>query len=178
MERLDLGHLHPLQEHPETNMSRPGIEPGPPASQAFRTAYLTAIRNLCSIFYKLTVCPQVAAKNSDSGRERGEHCAGDERRRLGRQRRRRQGVHRHCRRCYRWGRGWRGVRFYIMFVLVNIFSSSSCRISDPHWFNADPDTDPDPAFFLIADPDSGSPEFRIRIDLMRIRIRIRIQHFF
>ncbi len=29
-------------------------------------------------------------------------------------------------------------------------------VSDPHWFNADPDTDPDPAFFLIADPDSGS----------------------
>jgi hypothetical protein len=34
------------------------------------------------------------------------------------------------------------------------------RVSDPHGFNADPDTDPDPAFFLIADPDSGS---RIRI---------------
>jgi len=31
-----------------------------------------------------------------------------------------------------------------------------CRVSDPHWFNADPDTDPDPAFSLIADPDSGS----------------------
>jgi hypothetical protein len=28
------------------------------------------------------------------------------------------------------------------------------RVSDPHRFNADPDTDPDPAFFLIADPDS------------------------
>jgi hypothetical protein len=26
------------------------------------------------------------------------------------------------------------------------------RVSDPHLFNADPDTDPDPAFFLIADP--------------------------
>ncbi len=40
------------------------------------------------------------------------------------------------------------------------------RVSDPHWFNADPDTDPDPAFFLIADPDSGSGS-RIRIqDLM------------
>ncbi len=36
------------------------------------------------------------------------------------------------------------------------------RVSDPHWFNADPDADPDPAFFLIADPDSGSV-FRIRI---------------
>jgi hypothetical protein len=30
------------------------------------------------------------------------------------------------------------------------------RVSDPHWFNADPDTDPDPAFFQIADPDPGS----------------------
>jgi hypothetical protein len=29
-------------------------------------------------------------------------------------------------------------------------------------FNADPDMDPDPAFFLIADPDSGSRS-RIRI---------------
>ncbi len=28
------------------------------------------------------------------------------------------------------------------------------RVSDPHWFNADPD--PDPAFLLIADPDPGS----------------------
>jgi hypothetical protein len=28
MERLDQGHLHPLQEDPETNMSRPGIKPG------------------------------------------------------------------------------------------------------------------------------------------------------
>ncbi len=31
MERLDQGHLHPLLEHPETNMSRPGIEPRSPA---------------------------------------------------------------------------------------------------------------------------------------------------
>ncbi len=27
MKRLDHGHLHPLLEPPETNMSRPGIEP-------------------------------------------------------------------------------------------------------------------------------------------------------
>jgi hypothetical protein len=33
-------------------------------------------------------------------------------------------------------------------------SPPKLRVSDPHWFNADPD--PDPAFFLIADPDSGS----------------------
>jgi hypothetical protein len=31
-----------------------------------------------------------------------------------------------------------------------------CRVSDSLLFNADPDTDPDPAFFIIADPDSGS----------------------
>jgi hypothetical protein len=30
------------------------------------------------------------------------------------------------------------------------------RVADPHRFIADPDTDPDPAFFLIADPDPGS----------------------
>jgi hypothetical protein len=30
------------------------------------------------------------------------------------------------------------------------------RDSDPHWLKADPDTNPDPAFFLIADPDPGS----------------------
>ncbi len=36
------------------------------------------------------------------------------------------------------------------------------RVADPHCFNADPDTDPDTAFFLIADQDSGSG-FRIRI---------------
>ncbi len=29
------------------------------------------------------------------------------------------------------------------------------RVSYPHWFYADPDTDPDPTFFLIADPDPG-----------------------
>ncbi len=30
-------------------------------------------------------------------------------------------------------------------------------ISDPHWFfDADPETDPDPAFFLNADPYTGS----------------------
>jgi hypothetical protein len=28
MEIFDQGHLHPLLEHPETNISQPGIEPG------------------------------------------------------------------------------------------------------------------------------------------------------
>jgi hypothetical protein len=32
----------------------------------------------------------------------------------------------------------------------------STRVSDPHWFTADPDEDLDPAFFLIANPDPGS----------------------
>jgi hypothetical protein len=36
------------------------------------------------------------------------------------------------------------------------------RVSDPHRFNVDPD----PAFFLIADPDSGSRS-RIRIQGMK-----------
>ncbi len=36
------------------------------------------------------------------------------------------------------------------------------RVSDPHWFNADPETNLDPTFFLILDPDSGSGS-RIRI---------------
>ncbi len=34
VKRLNQGHLHPLLEHPETKMSRPGIVPRPPASQA------------------------------------------------------------------------------------------------------------------------------------------------
>jgi hypothetical protein len=34
MKRLDQDHLHLLLEHPKTNMSRPGIEPRLPASQA------------------------------------------------------------------------------------------------------------------------------------------------
>jgi hypothetical protein len=44
MKRLD---LYPLLEHPETNLSRPGIGSGPPAKQrAIRTAYAVVIRNL------------------------------------------------------------------------------------------------------------------------------------
>jgi hypothetical protein len=37
-----------------------------------------------------------------------------------------------------------------------VITPAATRVSDPHLFNADPDTDPDLAFFLIADPDSGS----------------------
>ncbi len=32
----------------------------------------------------------------------------------------------------------------------------SNMVADPHWFNADPDTNPDQAFFLIADPDPAT----------------------
>jgi hypothetical protein len=48
---------------------------------------------------------------------------------------------------------------YIIMTLyerVNIRDSSATavtiRVANPHWFNADPDRDPDLAFFLIADP--------------------------
>jgi hypothetical protein len=34
MKKLDQGHLHPLLEHLETNMSWLGIKPGPSASPA------------------------------------------------------------------------------------------------------------------------------------------------
>ncbi len=69
-------------------------------------------------------------------------------------------------------RQWRPLGLLISRGSLNSFLAVSFVVkvlsvnqgSDPHWFNADPDTDPDPAFFLIADPDSGS---RIRIhDLM------------
>jgi hypothetical protein len=32
-QRLDQGHLHPKLEVPGTDMSRPGIEPGPPGAR-------------------------------------------------------------------------------------------------------------------------------------------------
>jgi hypothetical protein len=35
------------------------------------------------------------------------------------------------------------------------------RVSDPHRFNADPDTDPDPAFHLITDPDPGFDDLKL-----------------
>ena len=38
----------------------------------------------------------------------------------------------------------------------------TARVSDPHWFIADPDTDPDPAFFLIADPDPGFGDLKLK----------------
>jgi hypothetical protein len=36
------------------------------------------------------------------------------------------------------------------------------RVSDPHSFNADPDTDPGLAFFLIADPDPGFDHLKLK----------------
>jgi hypothetical protein len=58
-EELDQDHLHPLREHTETNMSRPGIEPGPPASQASTPAkrYLNSL--FCYYSESLHGCPSV-----------------------------------------------------------------------------------------------------------------------
>ncbi len=39
IKRLDQGHLHPLLEHPETNKSRPEIEP----QRVIQTAFAVAI---------------------------------------------------------------------------------------------------------------------------------------
>jgi hypothetical protein len=39
MERLDQGILHPLLEQPETDMSRPGIEPRPPQASTLAKSY-------------------------------------------------------------------------------------------------------------------------------------------
>ncbi len=51
-----------------------------------------------------------------------------------------------------------GVTRFLRFSKPNFVGKTMCetRVSDPHWFNADPDTDSDPAFFLLADPDFGS----------------------
>ncbi len=49
-------------------------------------------------------------------------------------------------------------KFFSLYVLY------STRVSDPHWFNADPDTDPDPAFFLI-DPDPGFDDLKFKKNL-------------
>ncbi len=56
MKRLDQGRLHPQLEHPETIMSRPGIELGPPAQAstiAKRYSNAVTIRNLYNtLFYE------------------------------------------------------------------------------------------------------------------------------
>ncbi len=53
-----------------------------------------------------------------------------------------------------------GIRLFTLTGPDHNLNELGSRVSDLHWFNADPDTDPDPEFFLIADPDPGS---RIRI---------------
>jgi hypothetical protein len=75
--------------------------------------------------------------------------------------------------CYRLVRPWRDKKKYVIrrekrnLLCIKVHKSNQAkanvfypmkqsRVSDRHRFNADPDTDPDPAFFLIADPDSGS----------------------
>jgi hypothetical protein len=47
MKRLDQGHLHPLLEHPETNMSRPGIEQASQASNLAKS-YSNSLLNCYS----------------------------------------------------------------------------------------------------------------------------------
>ncbi len=74
MERLDQGgHIHPLLEHPETNMSWPGIEPGSPASQASTLAksYSNSLLNcysepLQSLVYSLYAYNDVRASEERS----------------------------------------------------------------------------------------------------------------
>jgi hypothetical protein len=53
MKILDQGHLHPLLERAETNMSRPVIEPWLPASQASTLAksYLNGLNYCYTYFY-------------------------------------------------------------------------------------------------------------------------------
>jgi hypothetical protein len=43
---------------------------------------------------------------------------------------------------------------YLKIRPVSALAVACVRVVDPHWFTADPEMDPDPAFFLIADPDS------------------------
>ncbi len=62
MKRLDKGNLHPLLEHPETNMSLPGIKPGSPASQASTLA--KSYSNCCSNSEPLHVCPSACGRNT------------------------------------------------------------------------------------------------------------------
>ncbi len=47
------------------------------------------------------------------------------------------------------GTGFRSESNLKWNTKVKTEKTALCRVSDPHWFNADPD----PAFFLIADPD-------------------------
>ncbi len=60
--------------------------------------------------------------------------------------------------------------YYYFPYLKQTITILPARVSDPHWFNADPD--PDPAFFLIADPDSGSGS-----KVWWSKIEKNIQHF-
>ena len=64
----------------------------------------------------------------------------------------------HCPRLHRPGQAY----LLLTWLLVSRTPLTACsghaltRVADPNWFNANPETDPDPAFFLIADPDPGS----------------------
>ncbi len=50
-----------------------------------------------------------------------------------------------------------GFQYNLLSVFCrDIGFKEKSRVSYPHWLNPNPDTDPDPAFLLTADPDSGS----------------------
>ncbi len=57
-----------------------------------------------------------------------------------------------------------------MQVITYCYCSVTDRIADPHWFNADPD--PDPAFFLVANPKTGSGSSIFSSFRSRFQIRI------
>ncbi len=63
-----------------------------------------------------------------------------------------------------------------LYKRVNISDPSSTaitiRVGNPHWFTADPDTDPDPAFFLIADqhPDPGYDDLKLRKKIIAVNL--------
>ncbi len=69
-----------------------------------------------------------------------------------------------CRRCLRGRRWWCSCTGLSPPAPPSprspLSAAPAARVSDPHWFNADPDTDPDPAFFLIADPDPGFDDLK------------------
>jgi hypothetical protein len=50
MERLEQGHLHPLLQHPETKMSRPGIERGSPVSHSSKELFEHIILSLLGTY--------------------------------------------------------------------------------------------------------------------------------
>ncbi len=91
-------------------------------------------------------------------------------------------------RLFEYGGKW-GFRSFHNWVLLPPYLfplnklNTVPRVSDPHWFNADPDTDPDPAFFSncgsgfrIPDPGSGSRLLWPKID-KKLLLKKKIKKF-